>query len=179
MLNLRPGERTIIAESLKDTGVIGVLGVAAFLLLRWVAPISVIPSESMAPTIDVGDRILVNNFQRDSPDRGDIVVFDSGYRTGFLQEKVLFVKRVVGLSGENIEIKEGIVLINGNPLDEPYAVPDGADFPLTKIPPGAYFLLGDNRGHSSDSRTLGAISQEAIEGRVAWAVWPPGDFKAL
>ena len=169
-----------IRENLCDTCGIGAIGVGLFILLRWIMPISHVSSVSMDPTIAEDSKVLVNNtrFWFDTPRRGDVVVFDSGYRAGLLEwETVRLTKRVIGLPGERIEVTpEGQVYIDGQPLQETYALPATQAYPQTAIPEGHYFVLGDNRNESHDSRVLGAIAAERIEGKVIATVWPLNDL---
>lgn len=164
-------------ENLRDTCGIGAIGIGVFVLLRWLAPISHVPSISMEPTIAEDSKVLVNSWL-DTPRRGDVVVFDSGYRAGFLErEKVRFTKRIVGLPGETFEITPGgQVYIDGQLLQEAYALPAIQAYPQTTIPEEHYFVLGDNRRASHDSRVLGAIAADQIEGKVIAVVWPLGAF---
>ncbi len=141
-----------------------------------------IPSESMVPTLLVGDRVLVNKLAYEAHDvrRGDVVVLD---RPAKLPASVVadsepdqLIKRVIGLPGEIIEARGGVVLINGRALIEPYlargAATDRLDVPV-KIPPGCVFLMGDNRNFSLDSRVFGVVRVSTIVGRAVARVWPP------
>ncbi|MGF1524102.1 MAG: signal peptidase I [Leptolyngbyaceae cyanobacterium] len=171
---------TFTRENLRDTLSIGAIGIGVFIVLRWLTPISHVPSVSMEPTIAEDSKVLVNNtrFWFDTPQRGDVVVFDSGYRAGLLErEKVRLTKRVVGLPGERIEVTpEGQVYIDGQRLQEAYVLSAIQAYPQTAIPEGHYFVLGDNRNNSHDSRVLGAIAADRIEGKVVAVVWPLGAF---
>jgi len=131
-----------------------------------------IPSGSMLPTLQIGDHILVNKFIYDFEPirRGDVIVFK------FPQDESRdFVKRVIGLPGETLEIRSRQVLINGTPLSEPYAVYSDGPFaqalerehlgPLV-IPPGKLFMMGDNRDHSMDSRVWGLLDMPKIKGKA-------------
>ena len=157
-----------IRENVKDTLWIGAIGITIFSLSRLLFPISQVSSVSMEPTVKEDSKALINNlaFQVNAPQRGDIVIFDSGYRTGLLEREVRFIKRIVGLPGETIEIRDGQVYIDGKRLDEHYASPSTAHLAPTPIPEKHYFLLGDNRNESHDSRILGAIHENKIEGRA-------------
>jgi signal peptidase I len=172
---ISPGEAKIIRASLADVAAIGGIGVPLLLVLRLIAPISHIPSGSMEPVLKEGDRVLVNNMQyfTKDPERGDIVAFDSGFRGGLWnKEKVRFVKRVVGLPGDEVQILNGDVYINGQILSEPYTVGHDENLALVKVPFGHYFLMGDNREHSYDSRYLGPVPAERIQGKVAFIARP-------
>jgi signal peptidase I len=163
-----------------------------------------IPSESMVPTLKVGDRVLVNKlvYRIHEPRRGDIIVFIEnpgpkksflGRVRSFLTEGLGvtkpaskdFIKRVIALPGEKIQIKNGVVTITpkeGNPfqLNEPYLnqeSKDVSDFPQFTVPADTYFVMGDNRANSADSRTaLGPIRREVIVGRAFIRIWPLGRF---
>ncbi len=165
-----------------------------------------IPSESMVPTLKVGDRVVVSrlSYRLHQPHRADIVVFqnpewvakkapvfplrlikDLGEFVGVGQPKSKnYIKRVIGLPGDTIEGKNGHVYINGKELDEPYLV-EGvitSDFPAVKVPPGKYWVMGDNRGDSCDSRCFNDpqgrrapfIAEDKIVGRAFVRVWPIG-----
>ena len=113
---------------------------------------AVIPSASMETTIMTGDRIFGNRlaYGKEGPERGDIVIFRFPD-----DEKQLFIKRVIGLPGETVEVKNGKVYINGSstPLDEPYVTVDPiGDYGPVTVPAGGYFMMGDNRNQSADSR---------------------------
>ncbi|MGF1524953.1 MAG: signal peptidase I [Leptolyngbyaceae cyanobacterium] len=176
MLSRKHPNNNFTRENLRDTVGIGAIGIGLFIVLRWLTPISHVPSVSMEPTIAEDSKVLVNNtrFWFNPPQRGDVVVFDSGYRAGFLErEKVRLTKRVIGLPGETIEVaSDGQVAIDGQPLQESYAIPATNAYPKTVIPEGHYFVLGDNRNQSHDSRVLGAIAVEQIEGKVSAVLWP-------
>ena len=143
-----------------------------------------IPSESMEPTLDVGDRVLVNKLSYDLHDvnRGDIVVFEvPPDQVGPDGIKDL-IKRVVALPGEVIESRDGLVFVDGQPLDEPYIPDDGPTGPpidRQTVPEDHVFVMGDNRDNSADSRARGPIPVDAIVGRAFLLVWPLGDLGSL
>jgi signal peptidase I len=154
-----------------------------------------IPSSSMEPTLHcarpkVGcearfdDRVLANRFiyHLRSPHRGEIVVFDTPPAARVAcGEGGTFVKRVIGLPGETVEVRlnakgQGIVYIDGKRLDEPYVKPDRrADKPFgpQKVPQGSYFMMGDNRSQSCDSREWGPVARDHLIGKVFATYWPP------
>lgn len=141
-----------------------------------------IPSESMVPTLHIGDRVLVNkmSYRLHDVNRGDIVVFErpSGESDPRIKD---LIKRVIGLGGETIEARDGKVLINDHLLDEPY-LPGGTsttNLPRQLIPPDHVFVMGDNRTNSRDSRVFEAIPEDLIVGRAFIRVWPIGDLGLL
>ncbi|MDP1806952.1 MAG: signal peptidase I, partial [Acidimicrobiales bacterium] len=133
-----------------------------------------IPSLSMAPTLKVNDRVLVNKLSYDlhNVNRGDLVVFESPPNEGS-QTKDL-IKRVIGLPGETVESRDGQILINGQVLEEPYLEPDVTTGPLEKVtvPAEHLWVMGDNRPNSRDSRFFGAIPESLVIGRAFVRVWP-------
>ena len=140
-----------------------------------------IPSLSMSPTLDVQDRVLVNKLSYDMHGihRGDVVVFKSPRSDTEIKD---LIKRVVGLPGETIETRDGRVLINDAPLDEPYLQPDTAPGPPVNrqlIPAGHVFVMGDNRANSKDSRVIGPIPESLVIGRAFVKVWPVTDLGLL
>ena len=148
----------------------------AFLIKTYLFQAFYIPSESMVPTLEVHDRVLVNKLSYKLHDvhRGDIVVFKTppGVDRSFKD----LVKRVIGLPGETIEARKGHVYINHKLLKEPY-LPRGTftDFyglKSYKIPKDSYWVMGDNRTNSRDSRFFKAISKKLIVGRVFIRIWP-------
>jgi signal peptidase I len=151
-----------------------------------------IPSSSMEPTLhcaegsvaDDGcearfsDRVLANRFiyHFKDPERGDIIVFETPPAAATCGAGGTFVKRLIGLPGERIAQRRGVVYINGRPLDEPYLDPahkDDSSFQEKTIPPGHYFMMGDNRGQSCDSRVWGSVPRDNIIGKVFAIYWPP------
>jgi len=147
------------------------LGVRAY-----VAQTYFIPSASMQPTLLIGDRILVDklSYRLHGVGRGDIVVFATPPKETAQPGINDLVKRVIGLPGEVISSKGGRVYINEKPLREPYLVPGTVttDIMTQKVPPNEYFVMGDNRSDSQDSRFFGPISRSLIVGRVVLRIWP-------
>jgi signal peptidase I len=135
-----------------------------------------IPSESMEPTLQVGDRVLVNRFSRHlgaDPQVGDIVVFHPP-----TAESETYIKRVVGVAGDRIAVRDGRVVLNGELQREPYARDCGGEpecwvrRPVT-VPEGHVYVLGDNRGASHDSRVWGAVAVSEVIGEAVAIYWPP------
>jgi signal peptidase I len=157
-----------------------------------------IPSGSMEPQLHVNDRVVVSRtaYRLHDPNRGDIVVFPSpiaepehhGLVDGVVDDVLdalavgdrgddELIKRVIGLPGEEIEARDGEVLIDGEVLREPYLPADvrTEDFGPVKVPKGRVFVMGDNRGNSHDSRfsDIGTIDIDDLVGRAIARVWPP------
>ena len=156
----------------------------ALLIKEYIIQVSVVPTGSMIPTLIGGvidkpnDRLFVNKYIYDfsAPNRGDIVVFRSPH-----QDKKDYVKRCIGLPGETVEIKKGIVFINGKELILNHVdVQNDYDFyPATTIPENSYFVLGDNRGMSQDSRYWGFVRSEDIIGKALFTWWPFNRMRVL
>lgn len=143
-----------------------------------------IPSESMEPTLDVGDRVLVNKLSYDLHDvnRGDVVVFELPPEEVGPDGVKDLIKRVIGLPGEVIESRDGVIYVNDRRLEEPYLPEDGPTGPAIDrqtVPDGHVYVLGDNRDNSADSRARGPIPIDTIVGRAFILVWPPGDIGSL
>lgn len=146
-----------------------------------------IPSASMEPTLEKGDRVLVNKLSYDLHDinRGDIIVFELPADMVGPDGIKDLIKRAIGLPGDVIETRDGLVYINGERLDEPY-LPEGVTTdnpPIAKqtVPEGHVYVLGDNRDNSFDSRfdNRGPIPVDTVVGRAFVQVWPPGSIGGL
>jgi signal peptidase I len=150
-----------------------------------------IPSGSMEPTLEEGDRVLVNKLSYDLHDvnRGDVIVFELDPEDVGPDGIKDLIKRVVGLPGDVIETRDGSVYIDDEPIEEPYLA-DGTVTGQTSegqnpaierqtVPEGHVYVLGDNRSNSADSRYRGPIPIDSIVGRAFILVWPPGDIGGL
>jgi signal peptidase I len=143
-----------------------------FFLIAFVAQAFRVQGTSMEPLLLDGERIVVNKFiYRFQPiERGDVVVF--WYPR---DPSVSFIKRVVGLPGDLVEIRGGSLVVNGQPVREAYlpdAFRDADDYPPTEIRKGYYFVLGDHRRSSNDSRSWGEVPEKYIYGRAVFRFWP-------
>jgi signal peptidase I len=174
--------------------------VIAILVKTFLVQAFYIPSESMIPALEVGDRVFVNKFVYDIGDihRGDVIVFenphpdqlpDRGVVSGFLHwlgegvgfaqpANEDFIKRVIALPGETIEIRDDVVYIDGDVLEEPYltqaAMRNNGDRFHFQVPANSLFVMGDNRGDSADSRYgLGFVPIEKVVGKAFVLIWPP------
>ncbi|MGZ8565767.1 MAG: signal peptidase I [Actinomycetota bacterium] len=176
--------------------------ILALLIKTFLVQAFFIPSPSMSPTLKVGDRVLVSQvpYYLGDPERYDIIVFEEPHPTSVTDRGVVsgfvhwlsqglgvsqpdhedFIKRVIGLPGDTVWARKGDVFVNGDRLDEPYVVGRTADFPKTKVPEGNYFVMGDNRENSMDSRfSLGFIPEDKIIGEAFMIVWPPSRMSGL
>lgn len=164
--------KEIILEYLKTLALAIVL--SAF-IITFVVQSFVVEGPSMQPTFYTGERLLVNKFiyRFREPQRGEVIVFRPPGEPSYRK----FIKRVIGVSGDVIDIKDGIVYVNGEPLDPKYAFDRierrffSIAFPI-RVPDGHVFVLGDNRNNSKDSRQLGPIPIESITGEAFLLYWP-------
>jgi signal peptidase I len=150
-----------------------IICLAVFLAARTVVPTVAIEGESMSPTLHTGGRVVLNGIYRfGTPHRGDIVVFHPPFPA-----ESPYIKRVIALPGETIQIRDGTVFINDEPLREDYLLATAtlcrAHCSLT-VPEDAVFVMGDNRSNSSDSRDFGPIMIDSILGEALFSLWPPG-----
>lgn len=163
--------------------------VVALVVKTWLFQAFYIPSGSMEPTLEIGDRVLVNKISYDlgDVDRGDIVVFErpDAWGTGDIED---LIKRVVALPGETISVVDGQVLIDGEALEEGYLAegvttpaffPDSGCVPECTLGPDEIFVLGDNRGNSDASNHFGPLSFDTVVGRAFIRVWPLPDVGGL
>lgn len=140
----------------------------------YVAEARWIPSTSMLPTLEIGDRLLIEkvSYKINGISRGDIVVFHAPPASRM--EEVM-IKRVIGLPGDTVSIKKGIVYINGTPLEEPYELEKPReDFKPFKVPERSFFVLGDNRNNSFDSRFWGVVPEDLVIGKALARFYPLG-----
>ncbi len=151
---------------------------AVVIIIFFYQPVKV-EGTSMAPLISDQERIFINKFvYRFEPvERGDVVVF--WYP---LDRTKSFIKRVVGLPDDIVEIRGGSVFVNGKLLDEPYVPPEAADtsnLAATRVPLGQYFVMGDHRSSSNDSRIFGSVPRPFIYGKAVFAYWPANHFGSI
>ena len=179
----RPGVRSRSLRSAIEWGavIVGAL-VIALVVKVFLIQAFYIPSESMVPTLKVGDRVLVNKLDDGvgGIERGDVIVFDrpGGPGADGISE---LIKRVVALPGETIEAEDGRVMIDGEFLDEDY-LPDDvttSSFGPETIPEGHVWVMGDNRNFSDDSRRFKTIPEEDIVGTAFVIIWPLGEVGTL
>jgi len=152
--------------------------ILTLIIINFIGRVSIVQGSSMQPSLSTDNRVLVNLFiyKFSQPHRGDIIVFECPIHSGRD-----YIKRAIGLPGETIEIKKGVVFINGKKLNEPYIEYTDNDDMLEKtiIPQGSIYVLGDNRANSEDSRYWGPVSSKLIKGKAQVIFWPPDSFKVL
>jgi signal peptidase I len=178
--------------------------VMAIIIKTFLVQAFFIPSGSMLPTLEIDDRVMVNKLsvRFGEPEQGDVVVFDSplapngdddpaldrllrtiqeslGIRTAVVPDD--FIKRVIGTPGDTVEIRGNQVYVNGEAIEEPYVAAGSnmADSPARTLREDEYFVMGDNRNNSYDSRRFGPITEELLIGKAFVIVWPADRFTRL
>ncbi len=177
--------RSVLREIIETV----LLALVVYLALQFSVQPYRVEGSSMLPTLSEGEYLLVNkmvywqvpvlgggdDYLVHPPARGEVVIFrfpDDPTRS--------FVKRIVGVPGDTVEIARGVVLIDGQILIEPYLVrPDSSSMEPVVVPEGSYFVLGDNRGASDDSRSWGVVPAENVIGRAWFSYWPPSHLGEL
>lgn len=154
------------------------VAIAAVVIVFLYQPVKV-EGTSMMPWLQDQERIFVNKFvyRFDDIRRGDIIVFRFP-----LDPTKSYIKRVVGLPGDTVELQEGRLLINGRRVVEPYVLPEYSDrssYPPVTVPAGHYYVLGDHRNTSNDSRTWGTVQGDFVIGKAVFAYWPLDRFGIL
>jgi signal peptidase I len=152
------------------------MAVVLFLLLNAVTSRVRVYNVSMQPTLHEGNLLVVNKlaYKLGEPKRGDIIIF---HYQGTLTED--YIKRVIGLPGDTIDIGGGIVRVNGQAITEPYIAELPGYTGTWKVPEGELFVLGDNRNRSSDSHDWGFVKQEWVVGKAILVYWPLDDIRVL
>ena len=153
-----------------------VLALLIFLLVNATMESREVEGACMEPNLYSGQRVLVIKaaYWCGEPQRGDVIIFLSPQDP----DRTL-IKRIIGLPNESISISDGTVHIDGEPLEEPYVQGGHDNFPETQVPAESYFVMGDNRNHSTDSRRWGMLPRENIIGRAWLCYWPLGDWHLI
>ena len=167
---------TFFVIDLTETIVLALL--AALFIRHFFVQTSFVFSGSMIPTLSVGDRLVVNKmaFWFRDPVPGEIVLFESPH--GDDKE---FVKRLIAVPGDTVEVKSGRAYVNDEPVHFPAVMirQDLSQYPKTVVPQGSYFVMGDNRGNSSDSRIWGFVSRDQFIGKAWFTFWPISESEVL
>ena len=165
-------------RSIKENGTtVGIALLLAFLIRVFIAEPRYIPSESMFPTLETGDRLIVEKvaYKFSPPAKGDIVVFQPPTQLRLLgyEPNQAFIKRAIATGGETVAVKDGVVYVNDRPLSESYiaAAPE-YDLARVTVPQGQLFVLGDNRNNSNDSHVWGFLPTENAIGHAIFRFWP-------
>jgi signal peptidase I len=156
---------------LREVGITILIAIAVFVCLRLTVQSYTVVMSSMEPNFQQGECIMVNKvcYHSSGPQRGQVIIFDPPFDSPHP-----FIKRVVGLPGETVEIKDEKVFIDGIPLAEEYIMaPPNYTMPATEIPENEYFVLGDNRNNSTDSHNGWTVPRDNIIGKAWFTYWPP------
>lgn len=150
-----------------------ILSVVLFVSINLISARIRVDGDSMVPTLVSGEYVIVSRltYRVGSPERGDIIVFH--YPRNPEEE---YIKRVIGLPGDKVEVKNGAVYVNGEKLDESYLTVKTNYLGMWSIPSGQLFVLGDNRNNSSDSHDWGTVPMDYVIGKALVVYWPPPDW---
>lgn len=168
-----PKSRSNLLREIIETAL---LTAVIFLVVNTITGRFRIEGSSMEPNLHDGEYVIIDrvSYVLHPPERGDVIVFVPP--TGDKD----YIKRVMGLPGDTVEVRNSQVIVNGKVLDEPYLnAPTNYTYGPQTIEPGHYFVLGDNRNNSSDSHSWGAIASSTIIGRAWFVYWPPTDWGAV
>jgi signal peptidase I len=171
-----PPHKSGFLSILRDVFETLVLALVLFVGINVISARIRVDGASMEPTLATGEYLVVNrmSYRLGTPQRGDIIVF---HFPGNPQEE--YIKRVIGLPGDEVEVKNGTVYVNGQPLDETYLDTTTNYTDSWKIPEGQLFVLGDNRNNSSDSHNWGTVPMEYVVGKAILVYWPPTDWALI
>jgi len=159
---------------LREVGITILIAVAVFVVLRLTVQSYTVVMSSMEPNFYDGECIMVNkmSYRSSGPQRGDVIVFDPPFDSPHP-----FIKRVIGLPGETVEIKNEKVFIDGISLEEEYIMaPPYYTIPAIEVPENEYFVLGDNRNGSNDSHNDWTVRRDDIIGKAWFTYWPPSKW---
>ena len=151
-----------------------ILAIVIFFALQATVQSFIVIGNSMEPGLHEGQRLLINKvvYSFHEPERGDIIVFHPPNNS-----QVDYIKRIIALPGDTIEVKEGAVYVNGSRLNEPY-IKDSPEYSIhdETVPADKYFVLGDNRNNSNDSHNGWVVSRQKIIGKAWLSIWPPDEW---
>lgn len=180
-INKKSGkEKTVLGEELKDWGISIVIAlVLAFFIRHFIVELYLVEGPSMRPTLENHERLVVNKFiyKFRAPERGEVLVFR--YPKDPSRD---FIKRVIAVPGDTIEIKEGRVFVNQQLQNESYILSKTrGSYPLSTVPEGHIFVMGDNRNNSEDSRfsDVGFVPFDLLKGKAVMVFWPLDQLRTL
>jgi signal peptidase I len=163
----KKGKKSMIRELLETVISAGII---AFIIITFIGQVTVVRGASMEPTLHDNERLIANkiSYRFETPERSEIIIFRPP-----LGIKRNYIKRIIGIPGDKIEIAKGEIYLNDKKLEEPYVKNRSYEnMPPTIVPDNSFFVLGDNRPNSSDSRYWGFVPRKNVVGR-AWVVfWP-------
>jgi signal peptidase I len=162
-------------NTIREILVTVIVSLLVFLSLQVTIKSSVVFGSSMEPNFETGQRLIANKitYKIDEIKRGDVVILRPP-----TDNHIEYIKRIVGLPGETVEVRNGLVYIDGSPLSEPYVLENPSyNMKRLTIPTDYYFVLGDNRNHSDDSHIWGPLPRENIIGKVWLSFWPPSEWE--
>jgi signal peptidase I len=155
--------------------IIIISAISTFLIRTFIAEARYMPSSSMEPTLKISDRVIINKlaYNFEAPKREDIIVFNPTEALKARNFKDAFLKRIIGIPDDTVEVKDGKVYVNEKVLEESYiAQPPDYQFGPVKVPPNSYLVFGDNRNNSYDSHYWGFVPKELIIGKATKIYWP-------
>ena len=161
----------------REVAITVLIALAVFAILRLTMQSYTVVMSSMEPNFHQGDCIMVSkvNYRSSGPQRGEVIVFNPPFNSPHP-----FIKRVIGLPGEIVEVGGGSVFVNGIRLEEEYvSAPPNYTMPATGVPENQYFVLGDNRNNSNDSHTGWVVPLDNIIGRAWFVYWPPSRWRVV
>ena len=159
---------------LREVLIIIIVAIVVFVVSRTAIQSFVVIGSSMEPSFEEGQRLLINKaiYHFREPQRGEVIVFHPP-----TSQQTDYIKRIIALPGDTVEIKEGAVYVNGSELYEPYIEdPPGYTFNEKEIPANNYFVLGDNRNNSNDSHHDWTVKRKDIIGKAWLSIWPPSEW---
>jgi len=151
-----------------------ILAVIIFVLLQTTFQTFIVVGSSMEPNFQWRQRLLINKavYHFHEPERGDVIVFQP-----FENRQTDYIKRIIALPGDTVEVEMGAVYVNDSKLDEPYIKePPAYTLNQRKVPDNSYFVLGDNRNNSNDSHNGWTVPPQSIVGKVWLSIWPPDQW---
>lgn len=159
---------------LREVGITVLIAVVVFVALQLNVQSYTVEGSSMMPNIQAREYIMANkaSYRSSEPQRGQVIIFDPPF-----ESPRPYIKRVIGLPGETVEIRDGQVFINGEPLQEPDTIPaPNYEMSAREVPGNEYFVLGDNRNSSRDSSDGWTVPRENIIGKAWFTYWPPNEW---